>query len=165
MGEKFEDFLMAVPVEEKGFVVDLDQLFSNHGCKYDIKLAKNGHVVSYYKIRDKKKITIMNYVFRKTGMKARIYANHVGQYEEILDTLPKQMKADIVKAGDCKRLMDPTQCSPTCQKGYLFMMDGVEYKKCRYNAFFLTLCKENNPYIKTLIEHQLDALSIAYLQN
>ncbi len=29
-----------------------------------------------------------------------------------------------------------------------FVLDGEEYKKCRYMAFQPTLSEENNPYIK-----------------
>ena len=38
------------------------------------------------------------------------------------------MKADIRKSGDCKKLSG-LNCSPTCSGGYQFTMDGEELKK------------------------------------
>lgn len=147
----FEDFLQSVEERERGFVAELHEFLSESGCKCDIKEAKSGFVVSY--VRDKK--TLMNYVQRKTGTKARIYAANIGSYQELLDTLPQKMKSDIIKAPPCKRLLDPSACNPKCSMGYAFTMDGEEYKKCRNSAFMFSLSEENNPFIRTFLEKEL----------
>ncbi|HKL98858.1 MAG TPA: hypothetical protein VJZ06_02980 [Mobilitalea sp.] len=159
MEQKFQDFLMSVPAEEQGIVLELDKLFREHGCEYDIKEAKQGYLVSYLKKIDKKKVTIVNFVFRKTGVKIRIYAANIPMYQSILERAPKKMKEEIIKAGDCKRLYDPNACNPKCQMGYTFIMDGEEYKKCRNMAFMPTLCKENDEYIIEFVQSELLEMS------
>lgn len=155
MEQNFSNFMMSVPESEQGMVLELDRLLREHGFTSDIKLAKNGYVVSYIKKEGKTQTTIANFVFRKSGMKIRIYASNVAKYQEFLDTLPKKMKAEIIKAGDCKRLFDPTACNQRCKMGLTFQMDGKTYKKCRYMAFMPTLCKENDPYIEEFVKREL----------
>lgn len=147
----FEDFLQSVEENNRDFVSRLHEFLTENGCKCDIKEAKSGFAVSY--LRDKK--TLLNFVQRKTGTKARIYAAHAGDYPELLNALPPKMKADIVKAAPCKRLLDPTACNPRCSMGYTFAMDGEVYKKCRSTAFMFPLSDENNGYIKEFLEKEL----------
>lgn len=150
----FEDFLQSVGESNRAFVAELHGFLTENGCKCDIKEAKSGFVVSY--IKNKK--TLMNYVQRKTGTKARIYAANVGSYQELLNTLPPKMKSEIVKAAPCKRLSDfnnPTACNPKCSMGYTFTMDGEEYKKCRSTAFMFALSEENNEFIGNFLEKEL----------
>ena len=66
----------------------------------------------------------------------RIYARHICMQQALLDFLPDDLKKNVVKAGDCKRLTGISGCSPTCTAGYDFVMDGVNYKKCKNSAFF-----------------------------
>ena len=48
--------------------------------------------------KDKKKIALMNYVFRKSGMLVRIYARHIHMYQTLLDSIPEEMKKNVMKA-------------------------------------------------------------------
>ena len=148
----FEDFLQSVEESNRAFVAELHRFLTENGCKCDIKEAKSGFVVSYLKAKK----TLMNYVQRKTGTKARIYAANVGSYQEMLDTLPPKMKSEIIKAAPCKRLLDPTACNPKCSMGYTFTMDGEEYKKCRSTAFMFALSEENNEFIERFLENELE---------
>lgn len=148
---QFEEFLQSVGESSRDFVAELHRLLTENGCKCDVKEAKSGFVVSY--LKDKK--TLMNYVQRKTGTKARIYAANVAGYQEILNTLPPKMKSEIIKAPPCKRLLDPTACNPKCSMGYAFIMDGEEYKKCRNNAFMFALSEENDPFIGEFVKREL----------
>ena len=84
----------------------------------------------------------------------RIYAQSIGEHSDILSDLPENMKADINKAGDCKKLNGLT-CSPTCSGGYSFTMDGEELKKCKNMAFFHDLTIENHDAINMLIRSEL----------
>lgn len=88
-------------------------------------------------------------------MKIRIYPEHIGEYQNFLDTLPEKAKKEIKKASVCKRLIHPDGCNPKCIMGYTFILDGEQYQKCRYMAFQLTLSEENNPYIKQFLEKEL----------
>jgi hypothetical protein len=84
----------------------------------------------------------------------RIYAASVNAYDIILNDFPEKMKKEIIKSGDCKKLIGGT-CSPICPAGYTFTMDGVEYKKCRNMAFLHNLDEESAEYILKLINSEL----------
>ena len=76
----FQDFLESVSGETRTFVSGLHDELMEHGCKVEVKAAKSGYVVSY----GLNKKTIANYVFRKKGLLARIYANHIVQYLSLI---------------------------------------------------------------------------------
>lgn len=153
MNEIFERFLGDIPEDCRDFVVELDKYLTEKGSKRTVKEAKRGFVTSYSSPKSGR--ALLNYVFRKTGVKIRIYAENVGAYPDILSDLPKAMKADIIKAGDCKKL-GGLNCTPTCSGGYSFFMDGIEYKKCKSSAFFHSLTPENFEYIDRLIKAETE---------
>lgn len=155
MDETFMLFLNDIPAESQGFVLELDKFLTEKGSKRTIKNAKSGFVTSYSSPKSGK--TLLNYVFRKTGVKMRIYAKNVGEYDDILSDFPDNMKKDIIKGGDCKKL-NGLNCSPTCGGGYEFTMDGVEYKKCKNMAFFHSLEEGNFDAIRKLIEAEINCV-------
>lgn len=148
MDEQFLLFLNDIPANMQGYVLELDKNLKEKGSKRIIKVAKQGYVASYSSPVTGK--ALLNYVFRKSGVKMRIYAAHIGEHEELLRDFPENMKADIIKACDCKKLTGG-KCSPTCPGGYFFTMDGTEYRKCKNMAFFHSLTEENCDYISKLI--------------
>lgn len=149
MSEKytFEDFIESVDEELQELVCELHKELKELGCKAEVKLAKSGYVVSY----QLNKKTVLNYVFRKKGMFVRIYANHIAQYREILDTLPESMIKTIQKASVCKRLLDPSACNQRCSMGYDFILRGEHLKKCRNSAFMFLLNEESEPFIREIL--------------
>lgn len=155
MSEKytFEDFLASVDVVNQKFVSDLHDELTGLGCKIEVKQAKSGYVVSY-SLHNK---TIANYVFRKKGLIARIYANHIVQYMEVLDTLPDGMVKSIQEAPICKRLVDPSTCNQRCAMGYDFILKGERMQKCRNGAFMFLLSEENRPFVRTLLLNEARA--------
>jgi hypothetical protein len=96
-------------------------------------------------------------VFRKTGIKMRIYTEHIALFQGFLDTLPEKMKTEIKKSSVCKRLINPDECNPKCVMGYSFMMDGEAFQKCRHMAFMLTLNEESFPFIKGFLEREINS--------
>ena len=152
MDEKFTLFMETVDNRFCSFVIQINEYLTANGCKCDIKLQKSGYVVSY--VLNSKR-TLATFISRKTGMKIRIYPEHIGEYQNFLDTLPEKAKKEIKKASVCKRLIHPDDCNPKCIMGYTFILDGEQYQKCRYMAFQLTLSEENNPYIKQFLEKEL----------
>ena len=94
----------------QGFILELDKYFTSKGSKRTIKAAKSGFVTSYTSPVTGK--ALLNYVFRKTGVKMRIYAQSIGEHSDILSDLPENMKADIIKSGECKKLSG-LKCAPT----------------------------------------------------
>ena len=153
MDEKFNLFLNEIPFECQDFVLELDEYLTKKGSKRTVKTAKSGFVASYSHPKNDK--ALLNYVFRKTGVKIRIYAAGVAGYSDILADFPDNMKKDIIKAGDCKKL-NGLNCSPTCTGGYSFPMDGVVYKKCKNMAFFHSLEKRNFAAVRKLVESEID---------
>lgn len=149
MSEKytFQDFLASVADDNKEFVNDLHDELTKMGCKTDVKLAKSGYVVSY--VLNKK--TIANYVFRKKGLIARIYAAHIGQYREVLDTFPDEMVRTIQEAPICKRLVDPAACNQKCSMGYEFLLKGEKLQRCRCSAFMFMINESSRAFVKALL--------------
>lgn len=151
---KFEDFLTDVNPSYQEFVTQTHNLLLANGCSIKIDIAKNGYVVSY---SDKNKRSILNFVFRKNGLVARIYGDGVKQYNDLLETLPTGMVKTIQKAPDCKRLIDITKCNSRCRMGYEFMLEGSNYQKCQYSCFMFPVNDENNPYIREFLQSELTA--------
>ena len=154
----FDDFLMSVDPQYQTFALSINEYLLQNDCKIKLTQAKNGYVVSYP--HGKKKRVVMNFVFRKSGLVVRIYGDHVGQYLDLLETLPENMKKSIEKAPACKRFEDPPKCSQNCV-GYVFNMDEKQHQKCRYNAFMFEVNDENIPFIRTLVEKELEARNAA----
>ena len=98
MDETFMLFLNDIPAEYQEFVLELDKYLTEKGSNRTIKSAKSGFVTSYNSSKNGK--ALLNYVFRKNGVKMRIYAAGIGEYTEILADFPDNMKKDIVNAGD-----------------------------------------------------------------
>ena len=153
MDEMFLHFLQDIPAEYQRFVLELDEYLTAMGSKRTIKAAKSGFVTSYSTPASGR--TLLNYVFRKSGVKMRIYAEHIGEHPEVLNCLPDNMKADIKKAGDCKKLTG-LNCTPSCPAGYTFVMDGEEYRKCKNTAFFHSLNAGNLEHILKLIKAEIE---------
>lgn len=145
----FENFLQAAGQTHAPFIHEMHALMAD--CTCDIKQAKSGYVVSYAK-----EGALLNYVFRKKGPLIRLYAQHVPEYMEILQTWPQAMKENIKKATSCKKLLGQT-CSPTCKGGYDFILDGQRQQKCRSTCFLIALSEESNPYLKQLLQQELAA--------
>ena len=155
MDEKFITFMETVDERFRSFVCQTNEYLTENSCKCDIKLQKSGYVVSYV-LNDSKR-TLATFVSRKTGMKLRIYPEHIQEYQNFLDTLPEKVKKEIKKASVSKRLVNANDCNPKCVMGYTFALDGEQYQKCRYMAFQPALSEENNPYIKQFLEKELQA--------
>ena len=156
MDEKFSIFMGTVDERFYSFVSQINEYLTANGCKCDLKPQKSGYVMSY--VLDSSKMTLATFISRKTGMKLRIYPEHIGEYQSFLDTLPEKVKKEIRKASVCKRLINPCDCNPKCRMGYTFVLDGEQYQKCRYMAFQPALSEENNPYIRQFLEKELQAL-------
>jgi len=148
----FEDFINDVDPAYREFARKTHEFMLQNGCKLKLMLAKNGYVVSYP--HGKSKRVIMNFVFRKKCLVARIYGDFIGQYAEILETLPEKMKSTIEKAPVCKRFEDPSQCNSKCG-GYVFALKDTQFQKCRYSCFMFRVDNETAPFIQTFLENEL----------
>lgn len=156
MGQKlgFDDFIAAVDSGSQPLVRGLHEELTACGCTIEVKEAKSGYVVSYRRAKQ----TIANYVFRKAGLIARIYPNHLTEYLDVLDTLPGGMVSAIQAAPPCKRLLDPDACNPRCARGFDFPLQGRREQKCRYSAFQFPFSAETAPHIRTLLLREASAV-------
>ncbi|WP_044295769.1 hypothetical protein [Robinsoniella peoriensis] len=143
----FKEFLMAVTPEHQAFVEKLNNKLIEQGCDLVIKEVKSGYTASY----QLKKKTVMNWVFRKSGILARIYGDNAGKYEDILASLPADMQKEMTTSRDCKRLIDPNACSDTCVKGFVYALNGETHKKCRNDGMFFWLTNETAEHIAGLV--------------
>ena len=143
---KFTEYQDLLPMEILETVQSIHAELSKMGFTEDIKEAKSGPILSY--IKDKK--VLLNYVYRKSGIKVRLYAAGIAAYEDCLAVLPGSMKTELKKAADCKKL-NGLPCTPTCPGGYTYTLDGELLKKCRSTAFLMTLNQKTAGYIQTLI--------------
>lgn len=155
MDDSFRMFLESVDVKDQKPIMEIHDFFTQNNCKCEVKSAKSGYVISY--LLSKPKRTLANFVCRKNGVKIRIYANNAEKYQDLLNTFPDKMKKDIIKASDCRRLLNPDDCNPRCSMGYTFILDGIECKKCRYMAFMPTVKEESLTYIMQMLESEINA--------
>ena len=153
MAITFEDFLLTVPAEHQPFAFKLDEALGALGCTFSAKEAKSGYVISY----QWQKKTVMNWVFRKSGMLARIYGDNAGRYEPLIAALPEDMQTKMTSAPDCRRLIDPSVCSKTCVMGMVYDLNGQTYKKCRVNGMFFPLTAKSAAHIQDLVGAEIAA--------
>jgi len=149
----FGDFIAAVDITHLDFVNSLHGYLTEKGCKVEVKEAANGYVTSYS--CGKPKRTIFNYVFRKSGLMMRLYIDNAAAYAQTLASLPDSMKAEIKKAGICKRLIDPAKCNSRCKGGFDFLLDGEQQQICRFALMFL-VNDETKPHLKDIIEKEVN---------
>lgn len=142
----FQNFLATVAPEHQVYVENLHNKLIEQGCELVIKEAKSGYAASYHL----KKKTVMNWVFRKAGVFARIYGDNAGKYEDVIASLPADMQKKMTASRDCKRLADPNACSDTCVKGFVYDLNGDTYKKCRNDGMFFQLTNETAEHIARL---------------
>lgn len=149
----FSDFLKLAGPEHEEFINSLHEYVTEKNAVCNIKESKSGYVVSYV---DSSKATVANYVFRKKGPMLRIYADNVGLYMDFLDTMPVSMKETIENSGPCKRMIDPDACNPRCKLGFDFFMDNKHHQKCRNGGFMFFLNDETKPYLRTIMEKEME---------
>ena len=147
----FEQLLEAVDAQYQAFVLDLHNYLLNNGCKATFEEKKSGLLGSYKHTKSKK--AVMNLLFRKNGLRVRIYGENAGKYLDFLNTLPDEMVQSISGASICKRLVHNT-CSPKCS-GYDVTIGGERFQKCRYGCFEFLVTDQSNPYIKSFVENEI----------
>ena len=149
---KFDEFVLTVPEEHKVFITDLHNKLMNEGCRIQIKTAKSGCLVSY-KFNKK---TLANYVFRESGLIARLYVRNINSYMDFLDSLPETMQTEIKNSSQCKRLIDPESCNSKCSMGYDFLMNGERFQKCKNDAFMFNISADNYSYIEDFLLKEIE---------
>ena len=155
----FNDFLLAVDPAYRTFAENINSFLLKNGCVFKMEQAKNGYVVSYSFAKTKR--VLLNFVFRKSGLVARIYADFVNSYPEFTETAPDAVIAVIDKAPICKRLSNTAPCNSRCPMGYAFSIKGKSYIKCRYNCFLIPVNDATVSFLQAFIENEFKARQAA----
>jgi len=150
---QFEDFLMSVGEEYKDFVHAVDKLLREEGCKVKVESSKtNLFSVKYTQGRR----GIFNFMLRKRGFKASVYAANFAEYPKVLNSLPQSMVDQIAKAAACKNMLSPPTCWEGCV-GYDIPIGGEQYEKCKFGCFQFNVDSESMPYLLLMLESELKA--------
>lgn len=151
---QLENFLDVINEVEIPLALIINDLFISNGCIRNIKESASGFTVSY--ISGKTKKTLANFVCRKTGLKIRITPQKPFECEDLLNDIPENMKRDMIKGNNCKRLVGENVCNPRCLMGYTFNLDGETYNKCRSMAFMFSVTDENMHHILAFVQKMLN---------
>jgi len=149
---QFDDFLSEVAPDYREFVANAHELLLRDNYKLKIEAKASGLFVSYS--HPKTKRSMLNFLFRKSGLFVRIYADNFSKYANFLNCLPEKMEKEIGKASVCKRLIDPATCNPKCIMGYDFSISDKRYQKCRYSCFQFAVNFESVPVLSEFIERE-----------
>ena len=134
MDEPFVLFLQDIPEEYTGFVLTLDEYLTTRGSKRTVKVAKSGFVASYTSPKTGR--ALLNYVFRKTGVKVRVYAEHIGSHPEVLRDLPRGMKAEIQRPATAKGCPGRS-APPPARRGIPLLWMAWNTANARTQPFFI----------------------------
>jgi len=150
---RFEDFLMSVDDEYMDFVVTVNQLLMQEGCKVNVGSSKtNLFSVKYTQGRR----GIFNFMLRKRGFKASVYAANFAQYPDVLNSLPESMVQQIAKSPSCKNMVTPPTCWEGCV-GYDIRIGEEQYQQCKFNCFQFNVDSESIPFLLKLLVSELKA--------
>ena len=151
----FENFLSEVSPDYKSFAEEINSSLLANGCQSKIEQKASGYFVSY--TCSKTKRSLLNFLFRKSGLIARIYGENCKSYSEFLNSIPSTMEKEISKATDCKRLIDPSKCNQKCTMGYEFKVGNNHYQKCKNSCFMFLITPESMPIVGNFIKYELKA--------
>ena len=152
---KFEDFLVSVNDDYKGFALAVDELLQKDYTRR-IQSTKNGLSVSYS--QPKNKWRLLGLSIREGFLVIHINTENHAEYADLLHDAPQGIIDHLSQAHDCKKLLDPPKkCWDTCEPGYSLTIKGNNYKKCRYSCFKLNVFAEDTPFLLSVIENEAQA--------
>jgi len=147
---KFEDFLVGVPDEYKGFVTTVHELLQGD-YKGRIQTTKNGLSLSYAMPKTQR---ILGFSFRDSDLMVHINAENHAKYPDVLHSLPQVIVSQIDEASYCKKFDDLQKCWSTCEPGYDFYIGEKHFQKCRYYCFKLKVDAESIPFLLEIIKSE-----------
>jgi len=152
-GYQFQDFLMQVPEEYEDFVHRVHGILSAAGCKVKIGSSKtNLFSVKYTQGRR----GVFNFMLRKRGFKASVYAANFAAYPDVLNRLPEGMVRQLAKTAACKNMASPPTCWDGCV-GYDIPIGDERYQKCKFGCFQFDVDSESMPFLLEMLERELQA--------
>jgi hypothetical protein len=149
---QYEDFFISVRDEDKDFVTTIHERLLQEGCEVKIGSSKtNLFSVKYTQGRK----GVFNFMLRKRGFKASVYAANFAQYPNVLDDLPEIMIKQIDETQDCKNITDPGKCMGNCL-GYDIQIRAKQYQKCKFSCFQFDVDEASKPALLKMLESELE---------
>ena len=154
---QFEDFLMSADEAHTDFVTTIHETLLQEGCKVKVGSSKtNLFSVKYTQGRR----GVFNFMLRKKGLKASVYAANFAQYPDVLNRLPESMVQQIAKTSSCKNMLNPPTCWDGCI-GYDIPIGNEQYQRCKFGCFQFDVNAESIPFLVELLESELKARQTA----
>ena len=150
---QFQDFLMQVNDDYQDFVHKVHELLLKDEYKCNVGTSKTALFSIKYTQGRK---GIFNFMLRKKGFKASVYAANFAKYLDVLNRLPESMVNQIVKVSSCKNIAEPGTCMGKCI-GYDFYIREDHYQKCKFSCFQFNVDAESIPFLLELLQSELDA--------
>jgi len=136
------EFLSEVPAEYSDFVSKIDEAMTKDGYRAKIEKKASGLTATYSCPKANK--IILQFYFRKNVFSMYFYLLFFNEYDGFLDNMPSNIVGEIDKIfKNCKRLFDPSKCSQACRTGYVFKINGVEFKKCLFGRINTAVDQES----------------------
>ena len=153
---QFEDFLMTVDDTCKDFVLTVNEMLLQEGCKVKVGSSKTTlFSVKYTQGRR----GVFNFMLRKRGLKSSVYAANFAQYPDILNSLPESMVTQLSKTAACKNMSSSPACWEGCI-GYDIHIREEQYQKCKFGCFQFDVNPESIPFLLALLESELNARKV-----
>jgi len=154
---QFEDFLMSVDDKYKDFVLTINDILLQEGCKVKVESSKT-YLFSVKYTQGRK--GIFNFMLRKKSFKASVYAANFAKYPDVINSLPKSMVEQISKTSDCKNMANPPACWDGCL-GYEIHIGQEHYQKCKFSCFQFNIDSESIPLLLEMLKSELNARQAA----
>ena len=136
------EFFSAVPAEYSDFVSKIDEAMTKDGYRAKIEKKASGLTATYSCPKANK--IVFQFYFRKNVLHLYLYLLFFKEYDGFLDNMPSYLVGEIDKVfNNCARLFDPTKCNQACRMGYVFKINGVEYKKCLFGRISAAVDQES----------------------
>jgi len=157
---QFEDFLASVDDEYKDFVVTVNELLLQEGCKVKIAPSKTSIFTVKY-TQGKTRRGMLNFTLNKKGLRVSLFAGNFEKYPDVLNNLHENMASAIAKSPICKNMMGPKKCSWADCIGYNIYIGKEHYQKCRYSCFQFYVDVESIPSLLNMLKSEIEARRIA----
>jgi len=144
----FNDFLVTVELQHQSFAQAIHENLIEKKIKVKIENKASGFFVSYSNPKTKR--SLLNFLFRKSGLLVRIYPSNIDV--EVPSNITATMKEEIEKAPNCKL------CSDKCPTGYKYSINGQAYNKCRYNAFLFAVNEKSKNVLTEWVQKEINVV-------
>jgi len=153
--EKFNELINFQQLEIKNWVVEMDKLLTNSGCK--VAVDSKGNFT--YTSKQSKKI-VVRITMKETECIVRPNTINATSSDSIETNLPESMLEVMRNSRGCGGCAKKNPSFIECKHGgpYKFMQEGKEFEACRFVGFnFSVADAENRAALKKWLELELES--------